>query len=425
MKNKFLLLLFLGITFLCSCSNDDDKPLIPPADINTTFGSGESVLKMTYSGVELQWKQVTFNTQDNKTATLTLKDIIPGKTEMTIGNIQLVEGNEMYTFEGSTSISRSIESQGNISYSGSVKKGVLTLNLNVSFTDPANLVKTYTLTDYVKDKLTYQWNGKSNTIASCVAGALHVDWVAQDENNEYGVAYGKSYRAIGSIILPQILQSITFNADGNILASYYTGANEITFKPLWFAIVPTAEQVKALIPSTDWTNSPQNLAFWFMKDEKVYVKLNIANIITQAMADNQTSTLSENSFDLSSIINTILQADAATIKTIIKQFANIDISSISDESINTLLKWVNTGFPLNIKQEENHTCLYLDKEALEPLLKPSDPSDPTSADIIKIWDILTTAGIMPSQYAEAKRLIQYLPQYWSITESIGIGLDLK
>ena len=121
---------------------------------------------MTYSGVELQGKQVTFNTQDNKTATLTLKDIIPGKTEMTIGNIQLVEGNEMYTFEGSTSISRSIESQGNISYSGSVKKGVLTLNLNVSFTDPANLVKTYTLTDYVKDKLTYQWNGKSNTIAT-------------------------------------------------------------------------------------------------------------------------------------------------------------------------------------------------------------------------------------------------------------------
>lgn len=425
MKNRFLWLLILGVTLFTACNDNDDKPLIAPEELNTTFGTGESILKMTYGGVELLGKQVTFNTQNSKTATLTLKDIIPGKTEVTINDIQLVEANEMYTFEGSSSISRSTASQNSISYSGSIKKGELSLNLNVTFADDSHLLKTYTLNDYVKEKLTYQWGGKPNTIASCTEGALYVNWVAKDENNEYGVSYGKSYRAIGSIILPQILQSITLNEDGNVQAAYYTGTNEIAFKPLWFALVPTAEQVKALIPTTDWTNSPKNLAFWFIKDNKVYVKLNIANIIAQTMTEAPASTSSTNNFDLASIINMALQADAATIKNLIKQFANIDINSISDESINTLLKWINTGFPLNVKQEENHTYLYFDKEALETFLKPSDPTDPASADIMKLWDILTKAEVIPSAYSQAKLLIQYLPQYWSITESIGLGLDLK
>ena len=129
MKNRFLWLLILGVALFTACSDDDDKPLIAPSDLNTTFGEGETTLNMTYGGAALIGKQVKFSTTNSKTATLTLTDVIPGQAETTIDDIQLVEDNDKYTFEGTTSISRSTASQGSIAYNGSVKKGELTLNL--------------------------------------------------------------------------------------------------------------------------------------------------------------------------------------------------------------------------------------------------------------------------------------------------------
>ena len=94
MKNRFLWLLILGVALFTACSDDDDKPLIAPSDLNTTFGEGETTLNMTYGGAALIGKQVKFSTTNSKTATLTLTDVIPGQAETTIDDIQLVEDND-------------------------------------------------------------------------------------------------------------------------------------------------------------------------------------------------------------------------------------------------------------------------------------------------------------------------------------------
>lgn len=123
--------MFILATFtFAACNNDDETPLISPTDLNTTFGAdAESKLTLTYSETPLAGKQVQFNTTDSKTATLTLKDVIPGETETVITDIQLVEGEGQYTFNGSSTTTRTAGIV--VAYAGTVKKGELTLNLSV------------------------------------------------------------------------------------------------------------------------------------------------------------------------------------------------------------------------------------------------------------------------------------------------------
>ena len=176
MKNRFLWLLILGVALFTACSDDDDKPLIAPSDLNTTFGEGETTLNMTYGGAALIGKQVKFSTTNSKTATLTLTDVIPGQAETTIDDIQLVEDNDKYTFEGTTSISRSTASQGSIAYNGSVKKGELTLNLTVTMPDSQGWAKAYKLGDY-----TTVASGKKLAVAT---GAAYVNYVITEDGED-------------------------------------------------------------------------------------------------------------------------------------------------------------------------------------------------------------------------------------------------
>ncbi len=108
---------------------------------------------MKYSDVALLGKEISFETKDGKTATLTMKGtfdmsvisglinggsksalipnlvpgVIPGEITTTISNVPLTLSGEKYTFEGTDS--------GNgreVKYTGSVEKDKLVLSLNVT-----------------------------------------------------------------------------------------------------------------------------------------------------------------------------------------------------------------------------------------------------------------------------------------------------
>ena len=73
MKNKFLLLIVLGIVFFASCSDSDNKDT--PKDFNGIYSttSTDRVLDLKYSNAVFIGKSVDFNSADGKSATLKLQ----------------------------------------------------------------------------------------------------------------------------------------------------------------------------------------------------------------------------------------------------------------------------------------------------------------------------------------------------------------
>lgn len=417
MKNRFLWLLILGVALFTACSDDDDKPLIAPSDLNTTFGEGETTLNMTYGGAALIGKQVKFSTTNSKTATLTLTDVIPGQAETTIDDIQLVEDNDKYTFEGTTSISRSTASQGSIAYNGSVKKGELTLNLTVTMPDSQGWAKTYQLGDY-----TTIADGQNLVVAT---GAGYVNYVITNDGKEDD-SQGQLYKSMLSLMLPQVLQSVTLELDGNVRANYVTG-NDIQFEMDWIfsflgpTKVPSEEVFTALIPTEGWIQSPKNLAYWFEKDGRLYLKLDIPAIIAQAGGSAGDATIS-------TIINTILNENVATIKALLEGVLP-GISEISDATFTMLLDWVKNGIPLNIKATGGHTYIYLDRSAFDTIMVDNETSKEDyeygqKADLMKLMTLLIQAELIPEEYNGIIFLVAGMCQNWPNTSSFDLGLDL-
>ena len=426
-KNLLLLLTVIFAINFTSCNDDDDyTPLIPPSDISVTYGSdNDNKLTLSYSDVIVSGKQIKFATTDGKTASLTLMDILPGKAEATLENIALTEGEGEYIFSGTSPVARSTEYS--VAYSGTVKKGEMTLKLNVTVPDPQGWAKTYTLGEYktgefVMGETTYPaWVLNSALYASCTF-----------EDAELGETYAMLFKGLGGLVLPQVLKSVTLATDGNICAQYYSGEIQIDQNlifPMLGGQAPSEEVVNALIPTSGEISSPKNLAYWFEKDGKLYVKLNITAIVAQAMSESGTGGGDET---LATIIATVLNGNASTIKQLLSQFTGLDFSEISDASFEMLLDWIKNGVPLNVaKAESGHTYMYLDRTAFDPIFRDTEtPADDPSnigakSDLLKLWKLLSDAGIIPEDAQLAILLLGGLLQEWPTNTVFNIGLDLK
>lgn len=430
MKKRLFYVCVLMITAFtfAACGDDDNTPLIPAADLNTTFGSGEAKLTMNYGGEAVVGKQVAFNTADSKTATLTLKDVIPGEAETSISDIQLVEGKEQYTFEGSTTTTRTAGVT--ISYSGTVKKGDLTLSLNVTMPNTQGWAKTYELGEFTKGdekywvysrqgfKPPFKYILKEMTRTETVIGSAGyvaiahtypaAGTTAQDTINACNITtFTDKFRGALGCLLPQVLQAVTLESDGNITASY--SSNPISFDQSYL-INPqgtTPEMVKALISGQTWQQSPKNLAYWFEKDSKLYIKLNIAAIVSQSMGNDA----------LGGIISAVLSSDVATIKNLLKGL-NMDIANsllnLDDKTFAQILDWLKNGIPVKVNKANGHTYFYLDREVIGPIMKESP-----------IWLPIIEPMIPEESLAMAMSTINNILLGYGYTSKFEIGLDLK
>ena len=367
---------------------------------------------MTYGETALTGKEVVFDATDGDNVSILLKDVIPGETETTLTGVQVANGG----FSGSTKTNSST-----IEYTGYRKDKVLTLNLKVTMNDPKGWAKTYTLGEYTLGTLDVDGTPMPNSV---LTSSLYSNWEVEDAY--YSTFFPAVLRTIGGLILPQVLQSVTLEADGNISAKYSSGS--ITFEPSWaMGLIfgggaPGVDVLNKLIPTDGWQQSPKNLAYWFPKDDKLYLKLNVPAIISQAMGSNAES--------LAPIISEILNGDAATVKKLIGTMLKVDMSSISDETFEMLLSWVNNGVPLNVKTtDKGHTYIYLDKTAFDPIMVDKEMSADSSdfgagSDLFKLWKIMMDAKIIPEDAAAAIILLIGLPQNWPSTTGFDLGLDL-
>ena len=252
MKNKFLVLMILGIVFITSCSDDDDKD--SPKDFNGIYSttSTERVLDLRYSDVVFIGKSVDFNSVDGKSATLKLQGVVPGESETVFSDVQLEENNSVYTFAAENK-----NDERTVALEGSIVKGKLTVDVDVKF---------------VQSELMKTWD----------FSAVKMSWAPHDYPlTEVDLGFTKMKLTTGLLAtmaptmlakeLKNYLQNITFREDGNIVATYNTAT-------------ATEENPE---PEADWQTSPLNLAQYCVKEGVCYVFLSLDMIMRQVNMDQE------------------------------------------------------------------------------------------------------------------------------------------
>ena len=428
--------------FLTSCEETYNDKLFWPGELSQEYGSyiKPSTLDLTYSGEKLIGKTVSFQTEDSKKGTLTLNDIIPGEKETSF-RINLSEQEDNYTFSGET-----VSGAGaTVKYAGSITPKTMKLDLNVTM--PQNQwMKTYRMSeltrgrgkDVIRNQTTgeYEWGESDNQI---LTAALYTD-MDLEMVKEAGSLYATVsviIKGMGGYLLPQLLKSVTLESDGNITAEYTSDElqlgeqkfseidmdnpasqqqviNFIMMKLMFNTL--SADDITAATQGRNYAESPRGLAFWYLKNDLLYVKLNLPGIISLAM-QGQGQTVDAHL--IAGIADAILKSNPFLLKTLLgvvsESLDNSLLSMIAQmdyPSFQMFFSWIKEGIPMQIEKENGHTHIYLNREALSPLIAFIPNLQPVMEGIPNFGPMLYNSYLGP------------LYDNWSIITQLDLGLDL-
>lgn len=428
--------------FLTSCEETYNDKLFWPGELSQEYGSyiKPSTLDLTYSGEKLIGKTVSFQTEDSKKGTLTLNDIIPGEKETSF-RINLSEQEDNYTFSGET-----VSGAGaTVKYAGSITPKTMKLDLNVTM--PQNQwMKTYQMSeltrgrgkDVIRNQTTgeYEWGESDNQI---LTAALYTD-MDLEMVKEAGSLYATVsviIKGMGGYLLPQLLKSVTLESDGNITAEYTSDElqlgeqkfseidmdnpasqqqviNFIMMKLMFNTL--SADDITAATQGRNYAESPRGLAFWYLKNDLLYVKLNLPGIISLAM-QGQGQTVDAHL--IAGIADAILKSNPFLLKTLLGVVSeSLDnsllsmIANMDHQSFQMFFSWMKEGIPMQIEKENGHTHIYLNREALSPLIAFIPHLQPVMEGIPNFGPMLYNSYLGP------------LYDNWSIITQLDLGLDL-
>ena len=428
--------------FLTSCEETYNDKLFWPGELSQEYGSyiKPSTLDLTYSGEKLIGKTVSFQTEDSKKGTLTLNDIIPGEKETSF-RINLSEQEDNYTFSGET-----VSGAGaTVKYAGSITPKTMKLDLNVTM--PQNQwIKTYQMSeltrgrgkDVIRNQTTgeYEWGESDNQI---LTAALYTD-MDLEMVKEAGSLYATVsviIKGMGGYLLPQLLKSVTLESDGNITAEYTSDElqlgeqkfseidmdnpasqqqviNFIMMKLMFNTL--SADDITAATQGRNYADSPRGLAFWYLKNDLLYVKLNLPSIISLAM-QGQGQTVDAHL--IAGIADAILKSNPFLLKTLLGVVSeSLDnsllsmIANMDHQSFQMFFSWIKEGIPMQIEKENGHTHIYLNREALSPLIAFIPHLQPVMEGIPNFGQMLYNSYLGP------------LYDNWSIITQLDLGLDL-
>lgn len=277
MKKNWLYLfaLICSMSLFTACS-DDEPATLPVENINATYTSTDASnqLQLTYGDVAMTGKSVTFNSADGQTATITMSGaanellgalldtpvnnpgVVPGEATTTLNVTLVPQGETSYTFEGTD------EANGRtLNYSGSVEAGKLTLDVDATFTNDLigtwNLWVTPSADDTSNDAYPIHAVWESDTQLSLLGGLITMPF-----GDVLNIALRMPIINDGTVsvnqVLNAVLQSVTFGADGNIIATYSDAAN---------------------MASPSWQASPAGMVQYVVKDGRLYAYLDIDAIM--------------------------------------------------------------------------------------------------------------------------------------------------
>ena len=247
-KNLFFVFTMLcALSFFTACSDDDDNKTDDGwKAISATYTA--ETLKLTMGGTEVADQSVKVDASSAEQATITLANLIPGEAEVKI-EAKMVKTGESYALEGSNT-----NDLRTVSAKGTVEAGVLTLDATLKITAP--IAGTWKLAEIAKDE--------SETF---VSGPVPVSMVWEAaEGTMLGFLPVTSIPNIaegfGSIALVQVLQSVTFQEDGQIVASISKAGVDLS-KP----VTPV------------WETSEPGYASYNVTDKQILVFLDITKIM--------------------------------------------------------------------------------------------------------------------------------------------------
>lgn len=428
--------------FLTSCEETYNDKLFWPGELSQEYGSyiKPSTLDLTYSGEKLIGKTVSFQTEDSKKGTLTLNDIIPEEKETSF-RINLSEQEDNYTFSGET-----VSGAGaTVKYAGSITPKTMKLDLNVTM--PQNQwMKTYRMSeltrgrgkDVIRNQTTgeYEWGESDNQI---LTAALYTDMdleMVKDAGSLYATV-SVIIKGMGGYLLPQLLKSVTLESDGNITAEYTSDElqlgeqkfseidmdnpasqqqviNFIMMKLMFNTL--SADDITAATQGRNYAESPRGLAFWYLKNDLLYVKLNLPGIISLAMQGQEQTV---DAHLIAGIADAILKSNPFLLKTLLGVVSeSLDnsllsmIANMDHQSFQMFFSWIKEGIPMQIEKENGHTHIYLNREALSPLIAFIPHLQPVMEGIPNFGPMLYNSYLGP------------LYDNWSIITQLDLGLDL-
>lgn len=444
---KKLILVACAVFFFTSCEETYNDKLFWPGELSQEYGSyiKPYALDLTYSGEKLIGKTVDFKTEDSEKGMLTLNDIVPGEKE-TIIQVDLVEKETAYNFNGEV-----ITATGaTLKYTGSIHPKAMKLDLNVAM--PQNQwLKTYGLSDFTKgrkltigtDKGEYVWK-ETNEI---LTGALYAQLDDVELNNAGSVLFLRMKLIQNALcyFLPQVINTVTLQPDGNVIADYTTSPiyintipiNEINpdkdvltivmFVMKFMVGTLNANDINKAVTNREWATSPINLITWAENNGKITMKLNLPAIISQVTQNGATP------IDpglIGGITEAISKTDPVQLKKLlgtVNAILNNDllgiVANMNDDSFRHVFRLLTEGIDFYISEEEGHTHLYLPKESTTPFIQLLPELMPV------------VQGLLPENMANngtLKNLLSYLmgtgadslPTVWNAANTINLGLDL-
>ncbi|WP_317193893.1 DUF4925 domain-containing protein [Bacteroides thetaiotaomicron] len=322
-----------------------------------------------------------------------------------------------------------------------------TMKLDLNVTMPQNQwIKTYQMSeltrgrgkDVIRNQTTgeYEWGESDNQI---LTAALYTD-MDLEMVKEAGSLYATVsviIKGMGGYLLPQLLKSVTLESDGNITAEYTSDElqlgeqkfseidmdnpasqqqviNFIMMKLMFNTL--SADDITAATQGRNYADSPRGLAFWYLKNDLLYVKLNLPSIISLAM-QGQGQTVDAHL--IAGIADAILKSNPFLLKTLLGVVSeSLDnsllsmIANMDHQSFQMFFSWIKEGIPMQIEKENGHTHIYLNREALSPLIAFIPHLQPVMEGIPNFGPMLYNSYLGP------------LYDNWSIITQLDLGLDL-
>ena len=365
-KLSALLTIAVMMTF-AACSDSDEEAAwkqlptepIPGDNAMLTVNGGS-----TTGSVQLT---ATSTTQ----GTLFLTNVLPGYAEISM-DVTLsgrTDGTFDITGEKGLTTAPSMISRAdaesvifNISVSGNVTpEGKATVNLISALSTEAQggLAGTWDLLSEVKLKE----DDGAMTIAP-----LWVTWSALDPAQANAEGFARGVGTFGSMPLYQVLHSVTFSTDGNIMAEYWSGNVDLQTAIFQGTVTDQETLITTFInihEDEPWLESPRNLAFWYVKGDNLYVVPNITAILAQVGKDSGSSVDTGN-LDISALLSKLGEYDI----------------TLTAELLSTVTGWLQTGIPLKYVKSNGALKLYVDKEMCSPIIEALLPALPKLDEMI-------------------------------------------
>lgn len=439
-----------AVFFFTSCEETYNDKLFWPGEISREYGSyiKPYTLDLTYSGEKLIGKTISFKTEDSETGTLTLNDVIPGEASTPINGIKLYENEE----KGNYTFNRTNITMGGatVKYSGSITPKAMKLDVNVTM--PQNRWnKSYDLSNFTKGKKMtigtsggeYVWKETNEILTG--AFYVHMDDVELTQAGSQLFLRMKLIQNALCYFIPQLLQTITLQPDGNIIANYTTSPvyigkvpiNEIDpdkdvatiamFVMKFMIGTMSATDINSALANRTWATSPINLLTWSVNNGKLKINLNLPAIISQVTKDSETP------IDpglISGIVEALSKSDAIQLQKLLgtvnavlgNQYLGI-ITNMNESNFQQIFYLLTEGITFNVEEEEGHTHLYLTKESTTAFIQLLPQLQPV------------IENLLPENMANNttfKNLLGYLmgtnedslPILWNAANTIDLGLDL-